>query len=121
MKQAVIYQRVEAAIILLASLFFFIHLGFNLLLFVLLLLTMDIFILGYATRNNKLGAHIYNVGHSFIIPPLLLVVGTLLSSNILLGASLIWIAHIAMDRAFGYGLKLETGFKDTHLGKIGKK
>jgi hypothetical protein len=26
-----------------------------------------------------------------------------------------------MDRMMGYGLKYETGFKDTHLGKIGKK
>ena len=32
----------------------------------------------------------------------------------------IWVAHIAMDRALGYGLKLPTGFTDTHLGKIGK-
>ncbi|ESZ26496.1 DUF4260 family protein [Mesorhizobium sp. L2C084A000] len=26
---------------------------------------------------------------------------------------LIWIAHIAIDRALGYGLKLSTGFPDT--------
>ena len=32
----------------------------------------------------------------------------------------IWTAHIAMDRALGYGLKLPTGFTDTHLGRIGK-
>ncbi len=33
----------------------------------------------------------------------------------------IWIAHIAMDRALGYGLKPSpTGFTDTHLGRIGK-
>lgn len=25
-----------------------------------------------------------------------------------------------LDRAFGYGLKLPTGFKDTHLGRIGR-
>jgi Domain of unknown function (DUF4260) len=25
-----------------------------------------------------------------------------------------------MDRALGYGLKLQTAFQDTHLGRIGK-
>ena len=28
-------------------------------------------------------------------------------------------AHVGWDRALGYGLKLPTGFKDTHLGRIG--
>jgi hypothetical protein len=28
---------------------------------------------------------------------------------------LIWTAHIAMDRALGYGLKYPTAFKSTHL------
>ena len=34
-------------------------------------------------------------------------------------AALIWIAHIGLDRALGYGLKYATGFGDTHLGHIG--
>lgn len=29
-------------------------------------------------------------------------------------------AHVGFDRALGYGLKLPTGFKDTHLGRIGR-
>jgi hypothetical protein len=29
-------------------------------------------------------------------------------------------AHVGMDRALGYGLKLPTDFKDTHLGRIGR-
>ena len=28
-------------------------------------------------------------------------------------------AHIGIDRALGYGLKLPSGFKHTHLGVIG--
>jgi hypothetical protein len=27
--------------------------------------------------------------------------------------------HIAIDRVLGYGLKLPSGFRDTHLGRIG--
>lgn len=29
--------------------------------------------------------------------------------------ALVWIAHIGIDRAVGYGLKYPTGFKQTHL------
>jgi hypothetical protein len=33
----------------------------------------------------------------------------------------VWIAHFAVDRASGHGLKLSTGFQDTHLGRIGRE
>jgi len=36
----------------------------------------------------------------------------------LMGAILV--AHVGMDRSLGYGLKLPTDFKDTHLGRIGR-
>ena len=35
-------------------------------------------------------------------------------------AGAILIAHVGMDRAVGYGLKLPTSFQDTHLGRMGK-
>ncbi len=40
---------------------------------------------------------------------------------IALQVAAVWTAHIAMDRALGYGLKLSTGFSDTHLGRIGQR
>jgi hypothetical protein len=33
--------------------------------------------------------------------------------------ALIWLAHIGLDRALGYGLKYGSGFRDTHLGRLG--
>jgi hypothetical protein len=30
------------------------------------------------------------------------------------------IAHVGMDRAVGYGLKLPSSFQDTHLGRMGR-
>jgi hypothetical protein len=36
----------------------------------------------------------------------------------ILGAAAI--AHVGLDRAVGYGLKLPTSFNDTHLGRIGR-
>jgi hypothetical protein len=35
-------------------------------------------------------------------------------------ARLILGAHIGFDRALGFGLKLPTSFRDTHLGRIGR-
>jgi len=35
-------------------------------------------------------------------------------------AGAVLFAHVAVDRALGYGLKLHSGFRDTHLGRIGR-
>ncbi|MBA4170763.1 MAG: DUF4260 family protein, partial [Chloroflexi bacterium] len=35
-------------------------------------------------------------------------------------AGAILVAHVGMDRSLGYGLKLPTDFRDTHLGRIGR-
>jgi hypothetical protein len=34
--------------------------------------------------------------------------------------ALIWLAHVGVDRALGYGLKYASAFGDTHLGRIGR-
>ena len=47
-------------------------------------------------------------------------VGLLTGNTLEIQLALIWFAHIGMDRAIGYGLKLETGFSDTTLGEIGR-
>jgi hypothetical protein len=36
-------------------------------------------------------------------------------------AGAVLVAHVGMDRAAGYGLKLSTSFRDTHLGRIGRE
>jgi hypothetical protein len=35
--------------------------------------------------------------------------------------AIVWAAHIAMDRAFGYGFKYPDAFGHTHLGIVGKR
>jgi len=32
--------------------------------------------------------------------------------------ALIWLTHIGVDRAVGYGLKYPSGFKETHLQRV---
>ncbi|KYG88904.1 DUF4260 domain-containing protein [Metasolibacillus sp. FSL H7-0170] len=95
----------------------YIYLDFSVLWFFLCLLVPDICALGYV-MNERIGAILYNVGHSFILPSTLLTIALLTSFSFLLPIALIWLAHIFMDRALGYGLKYTTGFKDTHIQRI---
>ncbi|MGO4908504.1 DUF4260 family protein [Pseudorhodobacter sp. W20_MBD10_FR17] len=36
----------------------------------------------------------------------------------MISASIIWIAHIGLDRMHGYGPKLPSGFRQTDLGVL---
>ncbi len=78
----------------------------------------DIGLLGYLV-NSKIGAFSYNLTHSYILPLLLGTLAWALDAPTFTPFIIIWIAHIGFDRALGYGLKYTTGFKDTHLGRIG--
>jgi hypothetical protein len=115
--QPVIYQRVEAGFVFLASLYFYFHLHFYALWLIVFLFSIDVFMIGYLS-NKALGATLYNFGHNYSIPALLLVIGVSSNTRLLIAAGIIWTAHVALDRALGYGLKLPSGFKDTHLGRI---
>jgi len=68
----------------------------------------------------RLGAIVYNAAHSYMAPVALLTTGFALSSPLTLSIAMIWMAHIGIDRALGYGLKYFAGFGFTHLGRIGK-
>jgi hypothetical protein len=39
----------------------------------------------------------------------------------LVAGAAIWLGHVGFDRMLGYGLKYATGFRDTHLGVIGRR
>lgn len=82
-------------------------------------LAPDLAMLGYL-GGQRLGAAAYNFSHAYIAPMLLLALGLALHLQPLLGAGLIWAAHIGFDRALGYGLKYGDGFGFTHLGITGK-
>lgn len=120
MKQSILFQRLEGLSLLAVSFLLYVRLDLNVILFLLTILIVDVFMIGYLV-NNKFGAYIYNLGHTITAPLVIGFVGFHTGSSLLLAVSLIWLSHIGMDRAFGYGLKLESGFKDTHLGRIGKK
>ncbi|WP_066190130.1 DUF4260 domain-containing protein [Gracilibacillus timonensis] len=110
--------RVEGLAVLAVSVYvYFIVLEFHWLAFVLLLLAPDLSMIGYM-KNNKIGSIIYNFFHTYTIPMLLIILSVAIHHTVLLLISLIWVAHIGMDRLFGYGLKYPTKFQDTHLERI---
>lgn len=84
----------------------------------LLLFVPDLFMAGYA-RSHRVGAWLYNFAHSYPAPAALGGLASIASEPLWQGVALIWFAHIGMDRALGYGLKYQSHFKDTHLGRIG--
>ncbi len=86
-------------------------------LFAILLLAPDLSMLGYLA-GPRVGAPAYNAGHTTVAPLLLVLVGVVIWSQGLMAVAVIWIAHIGMDRALGYGLKYSGGFRQTHLGLL---
>ena len=55
-----------------------------------------------------------------MLPMALMTTGFVTASPLVLSIAMIWLAHIGIDRALGYGLKYASGFGFTHLGRIGK-
>ncbi len=93
-------------------------LGYPWWLFLVLILTPDIGMLGYLF-NPRLGAIGYNILHHKGIAILLYFFGMYLSFPVIEMIGVILFTHSSMDRIFGYGLKFDKGFKYTHLGEIG--
>ncbi len=87
--------------------------------FIVLILTPDIGMLGYAV-NNRTGALIYNLFHHRGIAVLVYLSGIYFVQDPLALAGVILFSHASMDRIFGYGLKYPASFSQTHLGIIGK-
>jgi len=112
-------QRLEGGVLLALSLLIYWKLAGPWLLYILLILAPDLFMLGYL-RGPRLGAAAYNLGHTWLLPGVLAAVGILVGTSLAVDVALIWFGHIGFDRLLGYGLKLPTAFQDTHLGRIGR-
>lgn len=85
--------------------------------FLALFLWPDLFMLGYAV-SVPVGTRLYNLVHTYAFPLVIVGIGFHKHEPLLLSFALIWIAHIGVDRALGYGLKYSTFFKDTHLQRV---
>jgi len=121
MKQSFLMKRIISTEYLLAAVLtaiFFVSLaGFGWWWLFILFIVVDISAFGYL-QSNRAGALTYNIGHSLIGPTTLIGFFVLTGSDALLFAGLVWMFHIFVDRALGYGMKHTEGFHHTHLGKI---
>ena len=114
------FLRLEGAVLLGLTVLLYAKLDRSWWLFVVLLLAPDVGLVGYA-RGSRVGAFAYNVFHTYLLPAVLAAIGVLAGNHLLIALSLIWFAHIGLDRALGYGLKFPEGFEHTHLGRIGRR
>lgn len=92
--------------------------GYSWWLILLLFLSPDIGMLGYLI-NTKVGAFTYNVFHHKGLAIAIGSLGYFLGLPEFYFIGILLYTHAAFDRVLGYGLKYGSGFKDTHLGKIG--
>jgi hypothetical protein len=113
------WLRAEALIIFLAALVAYGMLGGRWPWFFVLFLAPDLSLAGYL-GGARVGAVAYNAVHAYLLPVAIGTLGAIDSNAPLVAGALIWTAHIALDRALGYGLKLKTAFGETHLGRVGR-
>ena len=112
------FLRIEGFAIFTAAVTAFHLTGGNWWLFAVLILAPDLSFVG-ALAGQRAGAWSYNLAHTYAVPLTLGAVVWLAGGAWALPVSLIWLAHIGVDRALGYGLKYDR-FDVTHLGLIGK-
>jgi hypothetical protein len=111
--------RAEQVALVVAGIVIYLANGGALILLVPLLLAPDLSMAGYL-GGPRLGALTYNAVHNLVLALAALGIGWWFEVGWLVLVGAILIAHVGGDRALGYGLKLPTDFRDTHLGRIGR-
>ena len=111
--------RIEGLAVFVSTLAAYQLTGGNWWLFAALLLAPDLAMFG-ALAGQATGARIYNLAHTYSVPVLIGGIALIAGWSAVVPLALIWIAHIGMDRAVGYGLKYPGLDHATHLGWIGK-
>jgi hypothetical protein len=119
-RQAKMWLQIEGLGAFVAATIAYATLGGDLIWFVPALLLPDLSAIGYL-RGPKVGALVYNLVHNAAFGLAVLGAGLALSAAPVVLAGTILVAHIGMDRFAGYGVKLMSGFHDTHLGRKGKQ
>ena len=107
----------EGAAVAAAAIALYFHAGYPWWLLVVLVLAPDLSMVGYLA-GTRIGAVAYDAVHTYALPVVMAASGWIADAELAVQIGLIWITHIAIDRALGYGLKYPTGFKDTHLQRV---
>ncbi|MFV0300830.1 MAG: DUF4260 domain-containing protein [Paracoccus sp. (in: a-proteobacteria)] len=115
------WQRAEGAMVALAGLGMAVATrpGWPWWAWMLIFLAPDLAMAGYGA-GPRIGAAIYNAVHLYGLALLLALLGVVSGLPLLIALGGLWLAHIGIDRALGFGLKSPEGFGVTHLGRIGR-
>ena len=107
----------EGAAVAAAAIALYFHADYPWWLLVVLVLAPDLSMVGYLA-GTRIGAVAYDVVHTYALPVVMAASGWIADAELAVQIGLIWITHIGIDRALGYGLKYPTGFKNTHLQRV---
>ena len=109
--------RLEGLVLFAGALALYLDADYSILALVLLALAPDLSMLGYLA-GPRAGAIAYDLAHFELWPIALAVAGILGEWSVGTQIALIWLAHIGIDRALGYGLKYRSGFEQTHMQRV---
>jgi hypothetical protein len=107
----------EGLAVAIAAIALYVYADYPWWLLVALALAPDLSMVGYLA-GSTVGAAAYDAAHTYSLPVALAAVGLIVDAETAVQLGLIWLTHIGVDRAVGYGLKYPTGFKDTHLQRV---
>ncbi len=111
------FLHLEGSAILIAVIALYSMQNFSWWTFALFLLAPDLAFLLYPV-NRKAGSILYNLVHTLIFPLAIGLLSAGAGNPPGIQVALIWLAHIGMDRAFGYGFKYLGEARETHFSRI---
>jgi hypothetical protein len=109
--------RLEGAAVLAASVALYADGGWSWLAYLLLFLAPDLSMLAYVA-GQRAGTVAYDLVHFAALPIGLGVAGVVSDSGLPVQLALVWLGHIGIDRALGYGLKYPSAFRDSHMQRV---
>jgi EamA domain-containing membrane protein RarD len=109
--------KLEGLAVAIAAVTLYFHEGYPWWLLLVLALAPDLAMVGYVA-GTRAGSFAYNAVHTYVGPVLLATIGVVADADTAVKLALIWLTHIGVDRAVGYGLKYPGAFKDTHLQRV---
>jgi Domain of unknown function (DUF4260) len=80
----------------------------------LTILLPDLSAIGFLA-GSRVGTHLYNAAHTSSVPVIVVAIGLWQHTPLATALALVWLAHIGIDRALGYGLKYPDNPQHTHL------
>lgn len=109
--------KLEGLAIFLAAIYFFYITDGTWLWFAILFLVPDLSMIGYL-KDKRAGALLYNLGHNFFTAFVIIAFGLISNNEVIIHLGIILLAHVGIDRFFGFGLKYKENFKKTHFQKL---